>query len=338
MNVAALQDRWYGQSRPGPVLRGLERVYRRLLERDRRRGLARRCAALEARPVVVVGNLTVGGTGKTPLVIRLCELLAEGGIRPGVVSRGHGRQGRAPLRVQADTPPAQAGDEPLLIARRCGVPVRVDRDREAAALALFEEGVDLVIADDGLQRWRLPRDLELCVVDGRRGFGNGHLLPAGPLREPISRLASVDEVIVNGRGAALALGRDHVPMALEADTFLPLAGGGPGLTADALARHLEGRAVHAVAGIGDPGRFFGQLAELGVDVDHEHSFPDHHRYRARDFAGMQGAVLMTEKDAVKCRGLAPAASWYLPVHARLPEAWEQGLVRKLQTLVSDKTP
>jgi len=334
---AALNRVWYGDGEPGVALRGLERLYRRRLEARRRRGLAHRCEALAERPVIVVGNITAGGTGKTPLVIRLCELLTAAGLRPGVVSRGYGRSSRGPVQVTSQTSAAEAGDEPLLIARRCGIPVRVDEDREAAALALFEAGVELVIADDGLQRWRLPRDLEFCVIDGQRGFGNGHLLPAGPLREPLERLERVDYLVVNGGSLAEPLATRAIPMELRPGDFHRL-GGLQTLGVAGMLDHCSARGAHAIAGIGNPQRFFGQLAALGLSGLREHAFADHHDYRPADLAGLQGTLVMTEKDALKCAGLELADAWYLPVDARLPPDWEAGFVARALALVEEKSP
>ncbi len=199
LNGERLQETWYGDRKPGLLLSALERVYAGVSASRRER--SRPDPTLVGRPIIVVGNITAGGTGKTPLVIRLCELLQEAGLSVGVISRGYGRSSSGAVTVTRDTAPGEGGDEPVLIARRCGVTVHVDEDREAAAHAAFAAGADVVLADDGLQRSSLPRAMELCVVDGARGFGNGRLLPAGPLREPIERLARVDWVVRNGEGA-----------------------------------------------------------------------------------------------------------------------------------------
>ncbi len=264
-------------------------------------------------PVIVVGNVTVGGTGKTPLTISLVQRLREAGFKPGVASRGYGRADeRQPLWVEAATPPEQGGDEPVLIARRTGVPVRVDRDRVAAGRALVAAGCDIVVCDDGLQHYRLRRDIEIEVIDGQRRYGNGRLLPAGPLREPIERGAACDFRVLNGGEPAFG----EWPMQLHTDAAQPLRGGRPRML-DSFA----GQRVHAVAGIGHPQRFFDNLRGRGIGVV-PHAFDDHHAYRAEDFAfGSELPVLMTEKDAVKC--VAFAKDWYfsVPVSARLPEAF-----------------
>jgi tetraacyldisaccharide 4'-kinase len=275
--------------------------------------------------VIVVGNLTVGGAGKTPLVIWLCEHLQRAGHRPGVVSRGYGgRPPRLPLSVTAATAPSEAGDEPVLIAARTGCPVVVDPDRPRAARALLAANdVDVIVADDGLQHYALARNLEIVVVDGRRRFGNGFCLPAGPLREPLSRLVTVDLVVVNGAGGAgefaLRLVGDRLANLADVAHTEPLTA-------------WRGRRVHAVAGIGDPARFFTALTTAGLEVV-EHPFPDHHAYRPDDLDFGDGLpVLMTEKDAVKCRTFAAARHWYLPVSAAPDAAFMAALDAKLSTL------
>jgi tetraacyldisaccharide 4'-kinase len=272
-------------------------------------------------PVIVVGNIAVGGTGKTPLVAALAAALSARGFRPGCVSRGYGRREEAgapaALRVGPEASADEVGDEPLLLARR-GIPVAVGRDRVAAARLLLAgtPACDVVIADDGLQHYRLARDLEIAVVDAERGLGNGWLLPAGPLREPGTRLAGVDAVVVNGADAP----RPGLPVAAYAMALVP----GPlrrvdGTSGQADAGTLGGR-VHAVAGIGNPSRFFAGLNALGFDAI-AHPFPDHHRYAAADLAfGDDLPVVMTEKDAVKCLSFADERCWYLPVEAKLDPA------------------
>ncbi|ABI56783.1 tetraacyldisaccharide 4'-kinase [Alkalilimnicola ehrlichii MLHE-1] len=277
-------------------------------------------------PVVVVGNIFVGGTGKTPLVAWIADTLAAMGRRPGIVSRGYGGRSREwPRRVAADSDPAEVGDEPLLLARGTGCPVAVGPDRVAAAQLLLAAGCDVVVSDDGLQHYRLPRALELVVCDGHRGLGNGLCLPAGPLREPADRLADVDMVISNGRAPALTpWWFELVPGPLRplAADAAPEGGPEPGTT------------VHAVAGIGHPARFFATLEGLGYRVI-PHPFPDHHPYRAGELRfGDDRPVIMTEKDAVKCAGLAPARSWFLPVEARPEPATRERLEASLARLHS----
>jgi tetraacyldisaccharide 4'-kinase len=272
-------------------------------------------------PVIVIGNVSVGGTGKTPLTIAVVQRLRDAGWKPGVASRGYGRSDESrPAWVSADTPPAQGGDEPVLIARRAGVPVRVDRDRSAAARELIAAGCDVIVCDDGLQHYRLRRDVEIEVIDGRRRYGNGRLLPAGPLREPPERGAECDFRVVNGGDASFG----EWPMHLRADCAVPMRGGrSRPLTS------FGGHRVHAVAGIGNPQRFFEMLRSLAIGVV-PHAFADHHRYVAADFEfGSELPVLMTEKDAVKCAAFANEWHYSVPVTAELPEAFWVGLLEKL---------
>lgn len=323
-----LERRWYSSEPPPLLLQALARLYGCIVERRRTR-LSAVAPRLDA-PVIVVGNISVGGTGKTPLVIWLVEQLRRLGRRPGVISRGYGgRAPQYPFRVRADTDPAQAGDEPVLIAWRTGVPVMVDPDRVRAAQTLLASGeVDVLVSDDGLQHYRLRRDFEFCVVDGRRGLGNGALLPAGPLRESPARLAEIDCLVVNGGGFRCA-GVPAAAMQLVATTVQPLCPGDP--------RSLEsfaGQEIHAVAGIGNPSRFFDLLRSVGMRVI-EHALPDHHAHASRDivFDDMR-PVLMTEKDAVKCRAFAAPQHWVVPVTAQFEPEAEARMQQSLARLFS----
>ncbi|HVK50948.1 MAG TPA: tetraacyldisaccharide 4'-kinase [Pseudoxanthomonas sp.] len=275
-------------------------------------------------PVIVVGNVTVGGTGKTPLTIALVQRLRDAGFNPGVASRGYGRRDEStPAWVDADTAPDLGGDEPLLIARRTGARVRVDRDRVAAGRALVQAGCDVVVCDDGLQHYRLRRDIEIEVIDGQRRYGNGQLLPAGPLREPAARGERCDFRVLNGGES----GFGEWPMRLQHDLVQPMRGGRPRPLAS-----FAGQRVHAVAGIGNPQRFFEMLRGQGIGVV-PHAFDDHHSYSAADFAfGSELPVLMTEKDAVKCTAFAK--DWYfsVPIAAHLPEAFWVGLLSRVRSL------
>lgn len=279
-------------------------------------------------PVVVVGNITVGGAGKTPLTIALAQALQAAGRRPGIVSRGHGGDNARPRPVTASSPAAEAGDEPLLIARHTGLPVWIGRDRVAAGRALLaaHPEVDVILCDDGLQHYRLGRDVEIAVFDGR-GAGNGRLLPAGPLREPLGRLAAVDAVVCQDSPAVdVPPGVPCLAMRLVAGRFRGLADP----TRSCTAADLAGRELHALAGIGDPSRFFRTLAGLGLDFV-PHPFPDHHAYSAADLDFGRGAVLlMTEKDAVKCAGLTAGEAWALPVAAELPPALIELVLEKIR--------
>lgn len=256
----------------------------------------------------------------------IAEFLARAGYRPGIVSRGYGARATAadaaPLPAGAASDPAEVGDEPVLLARRSGCPVWVGRDRVAACRALraAHPHCDVLLLDDGLQHYRLARDFEIAVVDAR-GFGNGRLLPAGPLREPVARLASVDAVVCNG-----ASGVPGYPMRLEGREFVRLDGGGGAMPADA----LGARRVHGVAGIGDPARFFRHLESLGLEVV-RHAFADHHPFVAADLEfGDSLPVVMTEKDAVKCARFAQPRFWMLPVRAELDSGFGTRIVAKLR--------
>ncbi|HEX7342325.1 MAG TPA: tetraacyldisaccharide 4'-kinase [Rhodanobacteraceae bacterium] len=273
-------------------------------------------------PVLVVGNISLGGTGKTPLVMALVDGLRERGWRPGVVSRGHGGSQKEPMLLPDRADPARFGDEPCLIRQHTSVPLAVGRDRPAAARLLLEQGCDLVIADDGLQHYRLTRDVEICVIDGVRRLGNGLMLPCGPLREPPSRLRQVDFRVVNG-GVA---GPDEVPMQLTGEHARNLVDSGQSRPLTT----LSGQLVHAVAGIGHPRRFFDSLRAHGLQVI-EHAFADHHAFVVADLDfGDAAPVLMTEKDAVKCAAFATPAMWSVPVTAVLPAAFLHDLDARLR--------
>jgi tetraacyldisaccharide 4'-kinase len=335
-----LQALWYSAARPPWPLRLLAALFGAAL---RGRAVMQRmgwpAVVPLPRPVVVVGNLTVGGTGKTPLVAWLCGQLRAAGWRPGVILRGFGgsalRSG-IPLRVEPQSDPALVGDEAVLLRARTGAPVAVCPDRVRAARSLIGVGVDVLIADDGLQHVRLPRCFEIVVVDGARAFGNGYLLPAGPLREPVARLARCDALVLQGSGAALppapSARAGRFAMQLRGDVLRPVEEAGRGQDGErgvALAT-LAGRRVHAIAGIGNPQRFFAQLRAAGLEPI-EHPYPDHARLQPADLEFADGLpVLMTEKDAVKCRTFGGADRWYLPVTAHFSEADTRALMTALE--------
>lgn len=275
-------------------------------------------------PVVVVGNVVAGGSGKTPLVLWVARFLARHGWRPGIVSRGYGARIESPRAVTIMSRAAEVGDEPVLLARRSGCPVWVGPDRVAvvAAMRAASPEVNVVVLDDGLQHYRLQRDLEVAVVDARR-FGNGWMIPAGPLREPPARLRSVDAVVVNGTDAI-------------AGYAMRVEGGFAHRLADATDRRplaaFRDQQVHAIAGIGDPRRFFALLAAHGVAAI-EHPLPDHHPVCPADLAfGDDRPVLMTEKDAVKLRGSSDPRWWVVPVEAQLDPAFGEWLAARLASV------
>ncbi len=311
-------------------------------------------------PVIIVGNLTTGGSGKTPLVIALVEALRQAGHRPGVISRGYAgthdandTRGAAPLEIVNETDAAQSGDEPLLIRRRTGVPVFVSANRPAAAQALLaaHANVNVIISDDGLQHYALARDVEIAVFDAR-GAGNRRLLPAGPLREPLSRLASVTAVVHNGVSDTAAGPVDAVD-AVNAVNAVAKIGSHqrfpasfkmqlaplpcyqlihPAETCDAtlLAARTARSTLAAVAGIGDPQRFFNTLRAQGLRFS-EHPLPDHHAFTRDDLATIDAdLIVMTEKDALKCVAFNDARLWVLPVEAQLDPALVNLILEKLR--------
>lgn len=306
-----LDHYWYTRSPWLVLLTPVSLVYRLAVWLRRlayRSGLAR--SHRLAVPVIVVGNITVGGTGKTPLVAWLAGYLQAKGYRPGIISRGYGGKARRwPQQVRPDSDPDIVGDEAVLLAGITRCPMAVAPRRVAAARALIEHSdCNVIISDDGLQHYALQRDLEIAVIDGIRRFGTGFSLPAGPLREPVKRLQEVDLVVVNGLGS----GTEH-PMRMR-------LGAAHNLKDSTLTRELSGfrgQAVHAVAGIGNPERFFQALQQAGMQLVY-HAFPDHHRFTPADIGFGDGKpVIMTAKDAVKCRRFASENDWYVPVEVEL---------------------
>jgi tetraacyldisaccharide 4'-kinase len=321
--IDTLESAWYADGRAPWWTRPLAALYGAAIGL---RGKLYRVGILRSvrlpAPVIVIGNLSVGGTGKTPLTIAVAAALRARGYRPGVVSRGYGGSQREPLLLGDAPDPAQVGDEPCLI-HASGVPVAVGRDRPAAARLLLDAGCNVLVADDGLQHYRLARDVEICVIDGTRRFGNGRLLPAGPLREPPSRLRQVDLRVCNGG------------IAEDGECLMQLRGGDIIALNDGRAQPLvsfRGQRVHAVAAIGNPQRFFDSLRVAGI-APIEHPFADHHDFASADLDFADGLpVLMTDKDAVKCRRFAQSHWWRVPVQADLPQAFYEALDERLEGL------
>ncbi len=320
-----LQRQWY-EAKPPMALVPLSAMFR-VVVAIRRLAYRKQWKQSEhlSVPVIVVGNLTVGGTGKTPLTIWLADFLTRAGYKPGIVSRGYGgRKHDKPVAVFSTSDPLEVGDEPVLIAKRTACPVYVfPRRAEAARALLANTDCDILIADDGLQHYALARDVEIAVVDGERRFGNGQCLPAGPLREPVNRLAEIDLVVC--RGVALA---NEYPLTLT------LSEEAVNLTDQTLTRRLSEligiQPLYAVAGIGNPGRFFTGLKQMGLSFE-ERAFPDHHAFTTEDLDfGENATILMTEKDAVKCRGFANQRFWTVPLQGEMPPAFGEALLQKLK--------
>ncbi|MFN2409653.1 MAG: tetraacyldisaccharide 4'-kinase [Halomonas sp.] len=328
-----LADRWLAGAYQGSrwlwPLRPLGRLYQWVIQRRARQFQTGGRRAWRAPvPVIIVGNITLGGTGKSPLVAWLGNRLAAQGWSPGIVSRGYGGSAeRYPLRVTPITPVSESGDEPLMLAQQTGLPVMVDPQRSRAAQALVQAGCNVIISDDGLQHLALARDIELVVIDGARGLGNGHCLPAGPLRESPGRLKNVDAVIVNGISAS-ELPVEAVTMHLAPCGWRRLHDG----QRFPLAPLPFKTPVNGLAAIGNPQRFFATLTSMGV-AGEWHPLGDHQPLTEALVNQWRGRPLvMTAKDAVKCQAFAPPDSWVLDVEAVLPPDFEHWLTDKLSAL------
>lgn len=325
MASKSLQHYWYSRSPliwPLLPLSGLFFLLSSLRRLLYRFGLLR--SYRPSIPIVIVGNISVGGTGKTPLVVWLCQFLRDQGFNPGIINRGY--QGKAtiwPQQVTATSDATQVGDEAVLLAQRTGCPVVAGPKRIDSVKLLEQQGCDIVISDDGLQHYALQRDIEIAVIDGERRVGNGFLLPAGPLREGIGRLQHIDFVVCNGGRAEqgeflMQVIASDVVSVSEPTKRSPLS-------------IFAGKKVTAVAGIGNPERFFSTLKQAGVEVVRR-VFPDHHHFSAADLDAADNPLLMTEKDAVKCRTIAPVDSWYLSVEAKFNDDFAQHLKLRVNQL------
>ena len=335
---AAAARVWYGDHWAGAWLAPMAAIYHAGFVAAR---MLKRHTPPLAAPVIIVGNVTIGGSGKTPLVIHLARLFQKEGHQVGIVSRGYrARLRRFPHRVRADDDALTVGDEPRLIADETGCPVAIaPRRREAAAYLIDNCGVELILSDDGLQHFALPRALEIVVVDGHRKFGNGRLLPAGPLREPLSRLRTADYVVVNGGGAAAPEIAGAQRMALRPLRLRHLLSG-----REQDCDYFRGEQVHACAGVGNPERFFGLLDDLGMKL-RRHAFADHHAYRESDLRfGDDLAVVMTAKDGVQCRAAARRNTaiwrhilrnaWVVDAEVRLDSDFEKRLLNQVEVLLN----
>ncbi len=323
---------WYRKNAVANLLRPLSWCFRGLV--NVRRALYRFALLRRVRlpvPVIVVGNISVGGTGKTPMVIALVALLIKQGYRPGIITRGYGgEQTSQPIMVATDSDPYRVSDEAVLLAQRTQCLVAACPDRIASSQLLLSKGCDIIVSDDGLQHYRLERDIEIAVIDAARGLGNGYCLPAGPLREPKKRLDSVDFVVfnadsqTNGAHYTMTL-RSHAPRCLFSDEERSI-------------ESFSHTAVHAIAAIGNPQRFYHSLKRLGLSVI-EHSFPDHYRYTEQDICFDDGyPVFMTEKDAVKCRKIAQGDRyWVISIDAVLDERLSSSLLSALPKNIKPST-
>jgi tetraacyldisaccharide 4'-kinase len=335
-----LQRMWYGQSALRFLMLPLSLMFSVLVSLRR---YLYRCGILKSIrisvPVVVVGNITVGGTGKTPITIWLAQELKIRGHNPAIVSRGYGgKVGATPIEATAHSSPEQVGDEAILIAIRSRCPVFVHPDRVAAAKAAIASGVDIVIADDGLQHYRLARDYEIAVLDGLRGMGNGLLLPAGPLREPLRRLQLVDRVLVQteGQDVDVPFIRRMADRSSSAFTLLPKQMRSLNGRSSRPLGEFSGKTVHAVAAIGNPTRFFRMLESHGMRVI-PHAYRDHLQLTGKHLAFGDGLpIVMTEKDAVKCGGLSVDNCWYVPVTVKFPNAGRSKWLEELNSFLLQK--
>jgi tetraacyldisaccharide 4'-kinase len=339
-----LQGEWYRLSPWQLLLLPLAAIYW-LISTARRRAYALGLFPGERLPVpvVVVGNITVGGAGKTPLTIALVEILRQGGFTPGVVSRGYGGTAREPTLAYAHSDPARVGDEPVVIAQRAFVPMCVGRDRVAAARKLLDARpeTNIIVSDDGLQHYRLQRDVEVVVIDGARGLGNGLLLPAGPLREGKSRLKAASAVVLHNAmpTSRVDIGVPGIPpekchsMRLSGQVFYNVRNP----ERRVLPADLKNKTLHAIAGIAHPERFFAHLKSLGLAVV-ARPFPDHHAFSREDLALPEGYhLLMTEKDAVKCKALATENCWSLPVTAEFDADFAPFILTALKKIYGPQT-
>ncbi len=281
-------------------------------------------------PIIVVGNITVGGTGKTPVTVHIVNLLKRSGYKPAVITRGYGGKAQTwPQKVTPDSDAEMVGDEAVLMATSTGVAVYAGANRlESIQQLLAETECDVIVSDDGLQHYKMPRDIQIAVIDGERGFGNGYCIPAGPLREKINRLDECHLLVLNGQAKTEneRLKRAQL-MSLSGDNLINLA-----TAEERPLKDLSGKTVQAVTGIGNPKRFYSTLENTGLIVK-QHSFPDHFAFSKNDLSfENDSTVIMTEKDAVKCKGLIGAQSnyWYLPVSAVLPKDFDDKLLTLLE--------
>lgn len=329
-----IESRWYQQKIGWLILgRPLTSLFEYLARQKKQKDLGNQWQP--SIPLIVVGNISVGGTGKSPLVISLIRLLQEVGYRPGVVSRGYGAKAQVfPHRVAVDDLASICGDEPIMIHRRTRVPVVIDPNRVAACKRLIETtDCDIILSDDGLQHYGMGRDIEIVVIDAAKGLGNGYCLPIGPLRERAERLSSVDYVVVNGTTDV-----DYpkmTQMQIKPEGWYRITDN-QFITLSDFAELTQNKKVKAIAGIGAPERFFNTLAHLGIESENQ-SFADHYQYRRQDFLHSADEIIcMTEKDAVKCFDIAPKNSFYLVVSAQLSEQFARDITQHISQISQSK--
>jgi tetraacyldisaccharide 4'-kinase len=320
-----LENIWYNNGKGRFILLPLSALYC-AINRYQRKKQTKNLPTLPC-PVIVIGNITVGGTGKTPLTIHIAKLLEEEGYKPAIITRGYGGEATQwPQSVTAQTDPKQVGDEAVLMAARTHIPVYAGANRlQSIDQLLKAHDCDVIISDDGMQHYKLPRDIQIAVIDATRLFGNGYCLPAGPLREKKERLDRCDLVVVNGSESPQ---KSWLKMMLEGDTLINLKTGQKKALKDFAANK-----VNAVTGIGNPQRFYQTLKQGGLNLS-TRSFPDHHNFQALDLGfDNQLEIIMTEKDAVKCKSFAKESMWYLPVTAKMDKRFKDALFAQLNQLL-----
>ncbi|ETX11706.1 tetraacyldisaccharide 4'-kinase [Marinomonas ushuaiensis DSM 15871] len=338
MSLESLFTRsWYGRCGWTNVFRPLQPLVKKAVLKKRKTFLEQKDTSYKAPvPVIVVGNISVGGTGKSPMVVALCKLLSEHGYRPGIVSRGHGVKIDAPTHVYASSLASDVGDEPVMLARRADCPMVVFPKRaEAVKHLLATTEVNIVVCDDGMQHYQLNRDIEVAMLDASRGVGNGQLLPVGPLREPVERLNNVDFIVSVSDVMTDSLQALSLPITLAPLVSSILVSLDGSKTIDCRDAFLKDTKWHVVAGIGNPQRFLDTLTALGLSksrLSHKW-YSDHHSFEESDIPE-NGQVIMTEKDAVKCQSLELSNSnvWYLPVSLTLPDSFQNAFIEKLNLI------
>jgi tetraacyldisaccharide 4'-kinase len=331
---------WYGRCGWTHLFQPLLPMVKKIVSQKREAFLSGASNSYKAPvPVIVVGNISVGGTGKSPMVVALCELLKKQGYRPGIVSRGHGAKVDTPTPVYMNSMAQDVGDEPVMLARRAACPLVVFPKRdEAVKFLLATTDVNIIISDDGMQHYQLGRDIEIAMLDAQRGVGNGQLLPVGPLREPINRLQEVDFVVSVSASLTEALTKLNLDITLAPLVPIRLMSLDGTQHIDCHEAFVSNTKWHMIAGIGNPERFADTLRRLGLrdELSSHHWFADHHVFKAEDIP-TDGAVIMTEKDAVKCQSLtlSNANIWYLPVSLALPDHFQQRFLEKLTLIKMD---